>query len=204
MKVRIHVCDVETVIGNIAAEQVDAIVNAANNELWMGSGVAGALLRTGGKEIETEAVVQGPIEVGEAVVTSAGHLQARFVIHAAAMGRSTPATYSSVKLATRSALLLCAERKIRSISFPALGAGIGGLDMAMAAEAMVEEIVRAGNTYAQGVRLVRIVVRSEEARRPFDQRLLLWRDRITCNCDVASRNDGKHALWCAANGPLGA
>src|SRR4029453_15452351 len=71
--------------GNITALEVDAIANAANNHLWMGSGVAGAIKRAGGEEIEREAVAQGPIEVGDAIATGAGQLPARWVIHGAVM-----------------------------------------------------------------------------------------------------------------------
>src|SRR5688500_11379075 len=73
--------------GDITAQpDLDAIVNAANTELWLGSGVAGAIARRGGPEVEREALAKAPIELGEAVATTAGNLQNRFVIHAAAMG----------------------------------------------------------------------------------------------------------------------
>ena len=78
---------VEVVEGDIAALEVDAIANAANDRLWMGAGVAGALKRAGGEEIEREAVAKGPIPVGDAVATGAGRLPARHVIHAAVMGQ---------------------------------------------------------------------------------------------------------------------
>lgn len=77
---------IELVRGDITWVDTEAIVNAANNQLWMGAGVAGAIKRAGGEEIEREAVAQGPIEVGESVVTAAGRLPHRYVIHAAAMG----------------------------------------------------------------------------------------------------------------------
>ena len=68
---------------DITKVEVDAIVNAANNYLWMGAGVAGAIKQKGGKIIEEEAVSQGPIEVGDAVITSGGNLPVKYVIHAA-------------------------------------------------------------------------------------------------------------------------
>src|SRR5439155_22675133 len=77
----------EVVEGDITALQVDAIANAANDHLWMGAGVAGAIKRAGGEEIEREAVSKGPIELGEAVVTTGGRLRARHVIHGAVMGQ---------------------------------------------------------------------------------------------------------------------
>src|SRR6185369_15432615 len=78
---------IEIVDDDIAAQNTDAIVNAANNAFWMGSGVAGAIKSRGGKAIEDEAMAQGPVEPGECVLTSAGRLRARYVIHAAVMGQ---------------------------------------------------------------------------------------------------------------------
>ncbi|MDQ3830194.1 MAG: macro domain-containing protein, partial [Candidatus Tectomicrobia bacterium] len=87
MRKQVGTTTLEVVQGDITECAVDAVVNAANNHLWMGAGVAGAIKRKGGQVIEDEAVRQGPIPVGEAVVTSGGTLQARYVIHAAAMGQ---------------------------------------------------------------------------------------------------------------------
>src|SRR5262249_44036284 len=87
---------IETQQGDISKVPVDAVVNAANNHLWMGAGVAGALKRAGGSEIEREAVAQGPIEIGEAVVTRAGALPAKYVIHAAAMGQDLTTDRSKI------------------------------------------------------------------------------------------------------------
>lgn len=135
--------------GDIADQpDLDAVVNAANTELWMGSGVAGALLARGGKQVEEEAVAQGPIALGDAVVTGGGGLPNRHVIHAAAMGyRSedarvpkTPGTSSSPEIiasCVRRALELAEENDIRSIGFPALATGVGGFPIADAADAMV-------------------------------------------------------------------
>src|SRR5512146_2544497 len=102
---------VVAVNGDIAEVATEAIVNAANNDLWMGSGVAGAIKRAGGEEIEREAISKGPISVGEAVATGAGRLPNRVVIHAAAMGFENglmvPASTETVRAATISALELC-------------------------------------------------------------------------------------------------
>src|ERR1051325_11465958 len=77
----------EVVEGDIAALEVDAVANAANDHLWMGAGVAGALKRAGGEEIEREAVAKGPVPLGTAVATSAGRLRAKHVLHGAVMGQ---------------------------------------------------------------------------------------------------------------------
>ena len=84
---RIGATTLEVMQGDITTCAVDAVVNAANNHLWMGAGVAGAIKRQGGQAIEDEAVRQGPIPVGAAIVTGSGLLKARYVIHAAAMGQ---------------------------------------------------------------------------------------------------------------------
>jgi O-acetyl-ADP-ribose deacetylase (regulator of RNase III) len=127
-------------LGDIAASDAEAVVNAANNELWMGSGVAGALKRAGGVSIEQEAIRQGPVAVGESVLTGAGNLPSLHVIHAAAMAPGRPATEASAAAATRSALRLAAEKKIDSIAFPALGTGVGGLSLQGCAQAMLEQV----------------------------------------------------------------
>src|SRR5262245_38949080 len=105
MVVAIGDAAIETKQGDISQAQVDAVVNAANNHLWMGSGVAGALKRAGGSDIEREAVAKGPIAVGEAVVTGAGTLPARYVIHAAAMGLDLITDRSKISLPTRNSLI---------------------------------------------------------------------------------------------------
>src|SRR5213594_3069314 len=84
---KVEAATLRVVEGDITAVDADAIANAANNHLWMGAGVAGALKRAGGDEIEREAVAKGPIEIGEAVATGAGRLRAQYVIHGAVMGQ---------------------------------------------------------------------------------------------------------------------
>jgi len=123
--------------GDIATIETEAVVNAANNELWMGSGVAGALKRAGGASIEREAIAQGPVAVGDSVITTAGDLPSLYVIHAAAMAPGRPASAESVYAATTSALKLAHEKNIESITLPALGTGVGGLSFAECAKQML-------------------------------------------------------------------
>lgn len=159
---RPHVDVVVGDIADVAALQVEAYVNAANNELWMGSGVAGALKRAAGVEVEQEAVQQGPIGVGDAVITTAGRMPppARAIIHAAAMGFTDRtqiyATADTAASATRRSLELCEANNLTSIAFPALGTGVGGLEVDACAEAMVgavAEHLRAGSAI-QRIRFV--------------------------------------------------
>ena len=128
--------------GDIALVHADAIVNAANNHLWMGAGVAGAIKRAGGIEIEQEAVKRGPIEVGEVAVTGAGALPARHVIHAAVMGQDLIPSADSIRSATRHALAAADELGLQSIAFPALGTGVGGFALDRCADIMIGEVRR--------------------------------------------------------------
>jgi O-acetyl-ADP-ribose deacetylase len=117
---------------------VDAIANAANNRLWMGSGVAGAIKRAGGEEIEREAVALGPIEVGDAVATGAGRLAARWVIHGAVMGQDLRTDAALVRRTTESCLRVADELGAESLALPAFGTGVGGFPLAECARIMVE------------------------------------------------------------------
>ncbi len=123
--------------GDITALAVDAIVNAANNQLWMGSGVAGAIKRAGGDEIEREAVASGPIAVGEAVVTSAGSLKARYVIHGAVMGPDLQTNAELIKRTTLRCLEVADGLGVTSLALPALGTGVGGFPLDECARIMV-------------------------------------------------------------------
>ena len=129
----------EVVEGNIAALEVDAIANAANNRLWMGSGVAGAIKRAGGEEIEREAMAKGPIEVGEAVATGGGSLPAKWVIHGAVMGQDLRTDATLVGRTTRRCLEVADELGARSLALPAFGTGVGGFPVEECARIMVAE-----------------------------------------------------------------
>jgi O-acetyl-ADP-ribose deacetylase len=128
----------EVVGSDIASLEVDAVANAANDHLWMGAGVAGALKRAGGDEIEREAMAQAPILVGTAVVTSGGRLPARYVIHGAVMGQDLRTTPDLVGRTTRACLALADELGCRSLALPAFGTGVGGFPLDECARIMVD------------------------------------------------------------------
>jgi O-acetyl-ADP-ribose deacetylase (regulator of RNase III) len=132
---------IELFRGDITQLELDALVNAANNHLWMGAGVACAIKRTGGSQIEAEAVSQGPIPVGEAVVTGSGNLKAKYVIHAAVMGQDLTTDADKIRQATGNSLLRAAELGIESIAFPALGTGVGGFPIEKCARIMINEVL---------------------------------------------------------------
>jgi len=159
---------IELVEGDIAAQEVDAVVNAANTDLVLGSGVAGAIARAGGPSIQTECTAHGPIERGDAAVTGAGDLPARFVIHAAAMvlgGGGADA--ESVRSCVRRSLELAAERGAATIAIPALGTGVGGFSLQECAEISLEE-ARSHLAAVTPIETVRFVLFGEPAYRVFE------------------------------------
>jgi O-acetyl-ADP-ribose deacetylase (regulator of RNase III) len=158
----------EVVEGDIAALEVDAVANAANDHLWMGAGVAGALKRAGGEEIEREAVAKGPVPLGTAVATGAGRLQAKHVLHGVVMGQNLQTNAELVRLTTRSCLELADELGARSLALPAFGTGVGGFPLPECAEIMVD----VARSY-EAVSLERVVfaVYGDEARQAFEDAL---------------------------------
>jgi len=134
--------EIKIVQGDITELKVDAIVNAANNKLVMGGGVAGAIKKKGGKVIEDEAVKIGPIKIGESVYTAAGSLPAKYVIHAATMGMDFKTDETKIRDSARSALKVAEELKVKSVAFPALGCGVGGFPLLAAAKIMAQEVFR--------------------------------------------------------------
>ena len=126
--------------GDIATLAVDAVANAANDQLWMGAGVAGAIKRAGGAEIEREAIAKGPIAVGDAIATGAGLLPARWVIHAAVMGQDLVTSADAIRSATRRTLEVAEELGAKSLALPAFGTGVGGFPLEECARIMVAEV----------------------------------------------------------------
>jgi O-acetyl-ADP-ribose deacetylase (regulator of RNase III) len=158
----------EVVEGDIAALEVDAIANAANNRLWMGSGVAGAIKRAGGEEIEREAMAKGPIEVGEAVATGGGRLPAQWVIHGAVMGQDLRTDAALVGRTTRRCLEVAEELGAVSVGLPAFGTGVGGFPVDECARIMVAE---ARSFEPKSLERVVFAVFGEEAQAAFRREL---------------------------------
>ena len=126
--------------GDICDLEVDAIVNAANLSLWMSTGVGGALKRAGGDTIEFAAVRQAPVPLGGAIVTPAGNLAAKAVIHAVSLDRDRRTSGPVIEAAVRSAMARAREIEATSIAFPALGTGVGGFPLEDAARIMVTTV----------------------------------------------------------------
>lgn len=129
--------EIEIKKADITLETADAIVNAANNTLQMGGGVAAAIRDAGGRRIQEEAAEKGPIAIGEAVETGAGNLYARYVIHAAVMGMDLRTDYRRIQSAMESVLNRADQLGISTIAFPAFGTGVGRFPPEEAAEAML-------------------------------------------------------------------
>lgn len=149
MRLRIGQTVIAIERGDIADAQVDAVVNAANSTLVMGAGVAGALKRKGGVIIEEEAMSQGPVEVGEAVLTTGGNLICTHIIHAAVMGPDLKTDPEIIARSTKAILALADKQRLSSLAMPALGTGVGHVPPLDSAEAMlvtVAEHLKAGKS----------------------------------------------------------
>ncbi len=164
--------------GDITDQEVDAIVNAANSALVLGSGVAGAIAARAGPSVQRECDAHGAIEVGEAAITGAGALAARFVIHAAGMAPGGRASEESVRSAVRAALERAERAGCRSVALPAIGAGVGGLSLQRCAEISLKEARRVAErggegrggeeAGANGLEEIRFVLLGEPAFRVFE------------------------------------
>jgi O-acetyl-ADP-ribose deacetylase (regulator of RNase III) len=151
--------------GDLTEMDVDAIVNAANNDLILGAGVAGAIARRGGDAIQRECDDIGSIPVGYAAITGGGKLKARHVIHAASMslgGMRT--TAKTLRTSTAHSLRLAAERNLKSIAFPAVGTGVSGFPMDECAQIMLAEALQhlKSETSLEAIHFVLFDARSRE------------------------------------------
>jgi O-acetyl-ADP-ribose deacetylase (regulator of RNase III) len=154
--------------GDITDADVDAVVNAANNDLQLGAGVAGAIRRKGGPSIQEECDRIGSIPLGEAAITGGGNLKAKYVIHAASMYLGGRTTAENLEASTRNALVRAEEKKLRSIAFPAIGTGIAGFDTRRCAEIMLRSVAQ----HLQGptsLERVVFVLFDAESRNVFEQ-----------------------------------
>ncbi len=128
--------------GDITESSTEAVVNAANNEFRMGGGVAGAIKAAGGRIIEQEAMKKGPVNLGQAIITSAGSLKAKYVVHAATMKMDFKTDEEIIRRATYSSLICAQENKLSSIAFCALGCGTGRFSLQAASKIMAQEVFR--------------------------------------------------------------
>ena len=161
---------VEVLDTDITALDVDAIANAANTRLLHGGGVAGAISRAGGPQVDAESAEKAPIGLGEAVETTAGDMPARWVIHAATMELGGPTSEDIVRRATASTLARADALGARSLALVAFGTGVGGFPLDDAARIEVEEVRRHLEGGSQLERVV-FAVHGDAARQAFEAAL---------------------------------
>jgi O-acetyl-ADP-ribose deacetylase len=157
------VAELEVIDGDVTKLEVDAIANAANTMLIHGGGVAGAISRAGGPEVQRESDAKAPIGLGEAVETTAGDMPARWVIHAATMELGGPTSADIIERATRSTLAKAEELGARSLALVAFGTGVGGFSLDEAAKIMVS----AAREHTGTLERIVFAVHGEEAERAF-------------------------------------
>lgn len=157
---RVGNVSVELAVGNLAEQEGDVIVNAANQQLTMNLGVANALRLAGGQSLEDEAVAHAPVAMGDVVWTSAGKLKARWLAHAVAAIEGAVC----LQRATLRVLLQAESRKAQSVLFPALGTGVGDVPMDLAAKLMLEAIRTFASLQPKHIQVVRVVLYDEKAR----------------------------------------
>ncbi|MFZ5979744.1 MAG: macro domain-containing protein [Candidatus Zixiibacteriota bacterium] len=145
--------EIEIVKGDITQTNTDIIVNAANNEFWMGAGVAGAIKRSGGDVIEREAMDKGPVLPGQAVFTGAGKLPFKYIIHAAVMGQDLKTSDRLIRQATVASLNIAEKLGAASLAFPAFGTGVGGFPLKACARLMIA-VVRGFQSGSQKIKRV--------------------------------------------------
>ena len=161
---------IEVLDTDITQLEVDAIANAANTRLLHGGGVAGAIARAGGAQVQTESRERAPIGLGDAVETSGGEMPCRWVIHAATMELGGPTSAEIIRRATESTLRRADELGARSLALVAFGTGVGGFPLDEAARIEVQE-VRRHLDGGSGLDRVVFAVRGEAARRAFEEAL---------------------------------
>lgn len=153
--------------GDITDIDADAIVNAANTDLILGSGVAGAIRRKGGPGIQAECDGKSPVSLGEAAITGGGDLKAKYVIHAAAMHLGGGVSAESLLDATLNSLKRACEAGVTTIAFPAIGTGVGGFPVRECAEIMLDAVISHAAEYAPCLEKVYFVLFDEESERIF-------------------------------------
>jgi len=168
--VQIGRAKIEIIKGNIVDQDVNVIVNASNNHFWMGGGVAGAIKKAGGQIIEDEAIEKGPVNSGEIVVTQAGNLACKKIIHSAVMGQDLQTSEEIIRKATINTLKKAEEIKMNSLAFPAFGTGVGKFNLYKCAEIMLN-ITIDFLLKSKSLQIVRFVLYTEKSYNIFLEEL---------------------------------
>lgn len=157
--------------GDITDLDTDAIVNAANQFLQLGTGVAGAIRRRGGPSIQEECDRIGSCPVGWAVITGAGNLPARYVIHAVGPYGTDPQAEAKLAGATRASLALAEKHGLKSIAFPAISTGVFGYPMEQCARVMLSQTIKYLREAATSLELVIFCLYGQAAFNIFEAEL---------------------------------
>jgi len=169
---------IKVVRGDITQMRCDAIVNAANTELVLGSGVAGAIKAKGGPRIQRECDRIGQVPLGEAAVTEAGTLNAKYVIHAAGMRPGGRVDENSLRSTTLNSLKRAQEKGIKTIAFPAIGTGVGGLPLERCAKIMIDCVIGYLDSNQGSIEILYLVLFDEHAFQVFNSYLEERRSNI--------------------------
>lgn len=204
---------VSVIKSDITALEVDAIVNAANNKLLMGGGVAGVIKKKGGQSIEDEALKKGPIAIGAAAWTKAGKLKIKYVIHAATMGMDFKTDEHKIRASCASALQCADELELKSVAFPALGCGTGGFPFKGGAKIMAQEVLKfLRHTSPQtSLREIQFCLYDDEAFQIFNKEVPAYLEHIIedlgkgphVTCDIIIEVSGGIVLIERSNPPYG-
>ncbi len=160
----------EVSLGDITQTDTKVIVNAANNNFWMGAGVAGAIKDAAGKIVETEAMEKGPVMPGNVVTTSAGKLPFAYIIHAAVMGQDLKTNAKLIRTCTIASLSVADKLKVESIALPAFGTGVGGFPLKACANLMVGTALNYG-TQLKNIRRINFCLFDDMAYKIFEETL---------------------------------
>jgi O-acetyl-ADP-ribose deacetylase len=171
VKIRLGQTSIAIERGDITDAEVDAVVNAANATLAMGTGVAAAIKRKGGVIIEEEAIRQGPVDVGDVVLTTGGNLAATHVIHAAVMGPDLKTDGETIARTTRAILSVADKHRMTSLALPALGTGVGHVAPSVSADAMIDTVAAHIKTGNSSLRKIVFILYEDAAYKAFTETL---------------------------------
>lgn len=170
MQLTINKTTIKILKGDLTEINADAIVNAGNNQGFMGGGVALAIRKKGGEIIEKQAIAKSPYEIGDAIITSAGNLKAKYVIHAGVMGMDFETDETKIRKATLNSLKRAEDLKLKSIAFPSFGTGVGRFPPEKSAKAMLNA-VKEHLKKETSLQEVLFVLYNEEIYKKFEEQL---------------------------------
>ncbi len=156
--------------GDIAESDSQAIAVCANDRLWLGGRIGESIKKKAGEEVETEAMKQGPLQLGEVAVSSAGELRAQKILHVVIMGQDLAPTFDSIAAGTKNCLKRAEELKLESVALPAFGTALGKCDPQLSADAMIPVLIDS-LLDARNLRELRLILLNEGIYRTFEEKM---------------------------------